>query len=260
MKRDYDIIQHHFDRENINIFPLSDLHVGAPEFDLHAWETWKKKVLESKNNYVVIAGDLMNNATKSSVSNVFEETMRPREQKKWLAAELDAIKSKILCAVGGNHEARSGKDVDDAPLYDVLCKLNIEDIYRQNAAFMALRFGSLKNNGIKNPTYSVLVTHGAGGGMLTGAGVNRNERFGYVFDGLDILITGHTHRPLVTNPCKIKIDLQNNQVTQKPFMCVTATAWMDYGGYALRKMLPPASHKPQIITLCGNKKEFFVTM
>lgn len=260
MKQDFDIISHHFDRDDIRIYPLSDLHIGAPEFNLSAWVAFKKLILADKRAYIVIAGDLMNNATRSSVSNVFEETMRPSEQKKWLAAELHDIKDRILCAVPGNHEARSGKDVDDCPLYDVLCKLDIEDIYRPNAAFMAIRFGKMDGNGALNPTYSLMVTHGAGGEILTGAGVNRNERFGYVFDGLDILITGHTHKPLVTNPSKICIDLHNGKITQKPFKCVTATSWMNYGGYALRKMLPPASFAPQVITLCGKKKEFTVTM
>ena len=41
----------------------------------------------------------MNNATRSSVSNVFDETLRPREQKERLIGFLTPIKDKILCAV-----------------------------------------------------------------------------------------------------------------------------------------------------------------
>lgn len=260
MKSDFEIIERSFPREDIRIYALSDLHVGAKEFRADIWEQWKKMILSSPNNYIVIAGDLMNNATRSSVSNIFEDTMRPREQKLWLMGELSPLKERILCAAPGNHEARSGKDVDDDPLYDVLCKLDIEDVYRPNAAFLALRFGEKDGNGLRNPTYSIMVTHGRGGGSLTGGGVNRNERFGYVFDGLDILITGHTHKPVVTAPSKMTIDLQNKRVSQKPFLCVTATAWLDYGGYALKGMLAPASHRVQHITLCGTKKEFTVTM
>lgn len=254
MKSDFEIIEHHFERDDICVFPLSDLHVGSKEFDYVAWESFKRKIMSSDKNYIVIAGDLMNNATRSSVSDIFEETMRPSEQKRWLAEELKPMKHKILCAVGGNHEARSGKDVDDDPLYDIMCKLDIEDLYRPNLAFMALRFGDKLGNGVTNPTYSVLVTHGSANG------VSRKERFGYIFDGIDILVTGHTHKPMITSPCKIKVDLHNGKISQKPFLCVTATAWLNYGGYALRKMLEPASHRPQVITLCGKRKEFMVTM
>ena len=258
MRSDFYIIEHEFPKEDINIYPLSDLHIGAQEFAEGEWERFKKQILSAPNNYVVIAGDLMNNATRNSVTNVFEETMRPRSQKKWLAEQLEPIKDRILCAVGGNHEARSGKDADDDPLFDVLCKLDIEDRYRQNAAIMVLRFGKRTSNH-DNHTYTMLVTHGAGGGM-TGSGVNRNERFGYVFDGLDILVTGHTHKPVISAPSKIVIDLQNKKVSQKPFLCVTATAWMNYGGYAMRKQLTPASIRPQVIHLNGKKKEMHVTM
>ena len=123
-----------------------------------------------------------------------------------------------------------------------------------------MQFGKQNGDGIKNPTYCFVVTHGAGGGMLTGGSVNRNERFGYVIDGMDCLIVGHTHKPFVTQPSKIKIDTHNNKVSVKPFKVVSSTSWLEYGGYAAQKMLIPSSHAPQIITVCGNHKEIKVTM
>jgi hypothetical protein len=95
---------------------------------------------------------------------------------------------------------------------------------------------------------------------LTGGTVNKNERFGYVLDGSDALIVGHTHKPYVTQPSKIKIDAQNNRVSIKPFKVVSMTSWLGYGGYAAQKMLLPTSHAPQTIKLCGRRKEITVTM
>jgi hypothetical protein len=141
-----------------------------------------------------------------------------------------------------------------------MTKLDLEDIYRENMAFVKLQFGDKNGNGTRNPTYTLVVTHGAGGGMLTGGSVNRNERFGYVVDGLDCLIVGHTHKPFVTQPSKIKIDTHNNRVSIKPFKVVCSTSWLEYGGYAAKKMLLPSSHAPQVITLHGNRKEIKVTM
>ena len=74
-------------------------------------------------------------------------------------------------------------------------------------------------------------------------------------DNLDILVTGHTHKHMTMQGKKLFIDRQNNKVTVKPFVCVTATSWLDYGGYALRKMLPPTGHAEQEILLRANKKE-----
>ena len=173
---------------------------------------------------------------------------------------LTPLKDKILCMVSGNHERRSGKDADDDPSYDIACKLDIEDRYRQNIAFLRIQIGNISGNGQLNPTYLLTVTHGAGGGMLTGGAVNRGERFGYVLDGCDAIIVGHTHKPFITQPAKIAIDSRNNRVSIKPFKVISSTSWLQWGGYAAQKLLTPSSFSPQIITLCGNRKEIRVEM
>ena len=196
----------------------------------------------------------------SSVSNVFEETIRPRDQKKMMAAMLEPIRDRILCAVSGNHERRSGKDADDDPTYDIMCKLDIENLYRENIAFLKIRMGNKTGNGELNPTYMLVVTHGSGGGALTGSAVNKNERFGYAIDGADAIIVGHTHKPFITQPAKIFIDKYNNNVSLRPFKVISTSSWLNYGGYAAQKMLIPSSHAPQTLMLCGKHKEIIATM
>ena len=261
LQSDFDLITRHFKtNDDIIIYPISDVHLGAKEHLAKEWTAFCTQLMQIPNAYVVLGGDLINNSTRNSVANVFEETMRPREQKRIMAEMLEPIKGRILCAVTGNHERRSAKDADDDPTYDIMCKLDIEDIYRENIAFIKLQFGDTSASGLKNPTYVLAITHGAGGGMLTGGSVNRNERFGYVVDGMDCLIVGHTHKPFITQPSKLKVDTHNNKVSLKPFKVVSSTSWLAYGGYAAQKMLLPASHAPQEIILCGNHKEIKVTM
>ena len=79
-------------------------------------------------------------------------------------------------------------------------------------------------------------------------------------DGADAIIVGHSHKPFVTQPAKIKIDTQNNRVGIKPFKVITSTSWLEYGGYAAQKMMLPASHALQMVALGGNRKEILVTM
>lgn len=261
MLKDFEIIQHKFpERNDITIIPISDVHLGAAEHMQRKWELFCQSVLEAPNTYITLGGDLINNATKSSVSNIFEETMRPSEQKKLMAKMLEPLRDRILCAVSGNHERRSMKDADDDPTYDIMCKLDIEHLYRENVAFVKIQMGKQEGCGDRNPTYMLVVTHGAGGGVYTGGAVNRNERFGNVIDGADCLIVGHVHKPFVTQPGKIKIDPRNNKVSVVPFKVVSSSAWLDYGGYAAQKMLLPSSHAAQTITLYGKKKEIKVTM
>jgi len=261
MLKDFEIIQHQFpERNDITIIPVSDVHLGAAEHMQRKWELFCQDVLSNPNTFITLGGDLINNATKSSVSNIFEETMRPSEQKKLMAKMLEPLRDRILCAVGGNHERRSLKDADDDPTYDIMCKLDLEHLYRENMAFVKIQMGKKGGNGTVNPTYMLVVTHGSGGGIYTGGAVNRNERFGHVIDGADCLIVGHVHKPFVTQPGKIKIDTHNNKVSVVPFKVVSSSAWLDYGGYAAQKMLLPSSHAAQTISLCGKKKEIKVTM
>lgn len=261
MLPDFKMIVHKFpERHDIVIYPISDVHLGAAEHNAEAWADFRKKIEQDDYAYIILAGDLINNATRSSVSNVFEETMRPREQKKAMVEMLKPLKHKVLAAVSGNHERRSGKDADDDATYDILCKLDIEDIYRENMAFVKLQFGEDHIAGDRNPTYVITVTHGAGSGVLTGGVVNKAERTGYYIDGADALILGHSHKPFMTQPAKIRINPHRNMVYIKPFRVVSATSWLNYGGYAAQKMLPPTSIAPQVLKLYGKQKKIEVTM
>lgn len=261
MLPDFEMIVHRFEeRPDLTIIPVSDVHLGAAEHMEKEWAAFCESVLSRPNVYLILVGDLINNATRNSVSNVFEETLRPREQKKMMTQMLMPLRDRILAGVSGNHERRSLKDADDDPSYDIMCKLDLENLYRENIAFIKIQMGKPRANGIDNPTYTIVATHGAGGGIYTGAAVNRNERFGYVIDGMDCLIVGHTHKPFITQPSKIKINPYNNTVSMRPFKVVSSTSWLKYGSYAARSMMLPTSHAVQTITFAGKHKEIVVTM
>lgn len=267
MLSDFELIKHKIPgNDPIRIYPIADVHLGAAEHMERAWSQFCIDVLEDSRAYIILGGDLVNNATKSSVSNVYEETMRPREQKKIMTEMLTPLRDRILCAVTGNHERRSMRDVDSDITYDIMCKLDLEHLYRTNIAFVKIQLGKDKNqtgsktNSSDRPTYCLCVAHGAGGGGMTGGGVNKFERFAYVLDGVDALVVGHTHRPWVTQPAKIKVDTRNNTVTAVPFKVVSMSSWLNYGGYAAEKMLSPTSHAKQVMTLSGKNKNVRVEM
>lgn len=259
MPRDFDMIVWKFPRnEDIHIHFIADVHLGAQEHMEDEWNRFCSTVLNDPNAYIILGGDLINNATRTSVSNIFDETMRPMEQKRVMTKMLKPLRERILCALPGNHEGRSGKDADDDPMYDIMCKLDLEDYWRENIAFVKISIG--KNDDHLN-SYSLVVTHGAGAGMLPGGTINRNERFGYALDGCDALLVGHSHKPMVSQPGKILIDARNNQVTVKPFKVIVASSFLSYGGYAARKQFLPTSHAPQVITLhSGKNKKITVSM
>lgn len=248
MKKDFDLIKHTF-KGQITIIPISDVHLGALEHCESEWNAFCNSVCDKPNTYIILGGDLINNSIRTSVANPFDEVIRPREQKKRMVEYLSPIKSRILCAVSGNHERRSMKDADEDITYDIMSKLDLEDLYRENVAFMKIGCGK-RSDGLSECVYMFCVTHGAGGGIYTGAGINRNERFGNVIDGLDCLIVGHTHKGTVSKPSKIVLDVRNELVSVKSYTVISCVSWLNYGGYAAQKMLLPADRaNPQKILL-----------
>lgn len=255
LKTDFEMVVHKFDRP-ITIIPISDVHLGALEHNKEEWEAFCKEVLKNPDVYIILGGDLINNSVRNSVANPFDELYRPREQKKRIVEYLKPLKDRILCVVSGNHEARTAKDSDQDITYDIMSKLDLEDIYRENACFMKVSLGERTNENKPIASYTFCVTHGAGGGIYTGATVNRNERFGNVIDGLDCLIVGHTHKGTVSKPSKIVIDSKNNKVSMKPYLVISMVSWLNFGGYALKKMLLPAdTSDPQKLKLAMSQNK-----
>lgn len=255
MSNDYKLITWHFDND-ITIYPIADIHLGALGHCKQEWTAFLRFLEGQDNARVIMAGDMINNATRGSIGNVFED-LRPREQKKIMTDQLRPIRDKILCALPGNHEKRSGKDADDDPIYDICSTLNIANAYREDMAVVKMQFGSKAGNGEKNPTYAFGVVHGSGAGSTTGAAVNRAENFGYCWDGIDGLILGHSHKSFETTPAKLVVDKHNNSVKVKPFFTVSCVSWLKYVGYPIAKSLRPsatAESVAQEIVLSANRK------
>ena len=255
MLKDFDMVIHQFD-DTITVFPISDVHYGALEHCSKEGLAFCKMIEQTPNAYIILGGDLVNNNVRTcGFINPYDELVRPREQKHKMVEFLTPIKDRILCATTGNHEARSMKDDDIDITYDIMAKLDIEDLYRPNIAFMKVSLGQRKHENKPVASYTFAVTHGAGGGIYTGATVNRNERFGNVIEGLDCLVVGHTHKGTITKPSKIVIDSRNNVVSMSHYTVVSMVSWLNYGGYAMQKMLLPSLvADPQKLKLYKSEK------
>ena len=169
MLRDFEMIVHKFpDGQDITIIPIADVHLGARECMEQEFISFINSIADKPNVYVCLLGDLLNNAVKSSVSNIYDELYRPSEAKRMMAKILEPIRERILFSVTGNHERRTSREMDDDPNYDIMAKLDLEHLHRENVAFVKLQFGTRSIKGQKRPTYTMVGMHGSGGGALAG--------------------------------------------------------------------------------------------
>lgn len=250
------MIKHVFN-STIEIYPVSDLHVGSMEFNEGAFIKLSREILSEENRYVVIVGDMTDNGIKSSVTNIYDATMTPSEQRKYAADLLYPLKDRVLCGVSGNHEYRSRKETDTDPMQLIMERLNLEHLFRADIAFLHIKCGERTSTHDRPPSYCVGVTHGAGGGMLLGSGLNKAEPFAIAL-GVDLLITGHTHRPMTAPSVRYECDKQKGVMVPREIRLMIATGWLTYGGYPTRKMLKPVIIRPNKAILSGNKYDISV--
>ena len=79
-------------------------------------------------------------------------------------------------------------------------------------------------------------------------------------EGIDLLITGHTHKPLTFPVAKLRVNTQSGKITKQQFKVVTATSWLKYGGYPIRKMMTPTAYELAEIELSNRGKNIRVIM
>lgn len=251
------LIEHSFTEKphEFKIYPIGDVHLGSIGCKENEWADFCTRILKEENAYIFILGDMLDNTTRNSVGEVYANKYSPSYAKHQMIDMLKPIKDRILCYVDGNHERRSTKEVDSFIGYDICTCLDIEDVYRPNAAFVIIRFGKSNANGTRNPTYTFAVTHGASGGNMFGSSVNKANQWGSIIEGVDGVCVGHSHKPFDTVPARLCVDPRNRKISVKPFCVVSCSSWLDYGGYALRGMLSPAASCTQVIQLSTTQKQ-----
>lgn len=233
--------------KSAEILLAADIHTGSAEFDQDKWSKFEN-LLKKPDTFVVFAGDQCEYATRSSKSDVYTQAISPSQQKRWWIEHLKPYKDKVLCIVDGNHEYnRASKDADDFPLYDIALALGIEERYRSEAAFVDIGVGSGGHGGGKQVHYVFRVQHQA----------QNNVNYGTVdgFEGIDVFVSGHTHKPADRPRGKLVYDPKNKAVSQKDVENIVCGHFLRFGGYGERGGYRPTSQKLFSVILSGKKKE-----
>ena len=240
----------------LEIHTFSDWHIGDKACDIDAIKKQIEYIKTHDNAYVICNGDLMNNATKTSVSDCYAEELTPMEQLQTLCDLLEPIKDRILMLTQGNHEARTYR-TDGIDLTALLAQqLDIYDKYVREGGVLFLRFGeTLSNHHHRPQLYTIYSTHGSGGGRKEGAKAIRLADMASIID-CDIYLHSHTHLPMVMKQNFFRVDTANSHVTEVEKLFVNTSAQLKYGGYGQTYEFKPSNTTSPVIYLNGSKKEF----
>ena len=249
--------------ESVELHIFADEHIGDEHSDVKRVIERIEYVKNTPNAYCILNGDIIDNATRTSIGDVFAQEYNPMEQLQKAVELFEPIKHKILCITHGNHENRTYKN-EGINLSCLIAKqLGLSDRYTPTSAVLFIRVGeySLKvreSNGSgkrRQVCYMLYVLHGSGGGRKEGAKAIRLADMASIID-TDIYIHSHTHLPMIMKQGFHRIDPRNNAVALVDKLFVNTAANLSYGGYGEAKEFKPSSTDTPVIYLSGTEKKF----
>lgn len=251
------------DISQLEIHPFADEHIGDEHCDIKRLLARIDYVKNTPNAYCILNGDILDNATKTSIGDVYMQEFNPMGQLEKAVEIFSPIKDKILCITHGNHENRTYKKEGINLSRLIANQLGLADKYTPTSAVLFIRFGKVSDghketNGsgkVRKICYTIYTLHGSGGGRKEGAKAIRLADMASIID-TDIYIHSHTHLPMVMKQGFHRIDPRNNTVAFVDKLFVNTAANLKYGGYGEAGEFKPSSMDTPIIYLNGTKKEF----
>lgn len=245
------------DIENLDICIFSDEHIGDPRSNINYLKERIEYVKNNDNVYCVLGGDLIDNATKTSISDTYSQNFNPQESMDYLVELFKPIKNKILAIVSGNHEARTYKKEGIDIMKNVAERLGLGNRYDFTSIYLFLRFGNCNKN--RRQRYTIYLTHGSGGGRKEGAKAIRLADLACICDA-DVYIHNHTHLPMTMKEDFIRVSESTSTISTVTKLFVNSSANLEYGGYGEAIGCKPASLIKPIIHLSGKVREAKATL
>lgn len=242
------------DLEQIELHIFADEHIGDEHCDMKRLEERIEYVKNTPNAYCILNGDLLDNATKTSIGDSYSQTLNPMEQLEKAVELFGPIAPKTICITHGNHEARTYRKEGINLSALIATQLGLQDLYTPTSAVIFLRVGKVSGRN-RQIRYTIYTLHGSGGGRKEGAKAIRLADMASIIDA-DIYIHSHTHLPMIMRQAYHRIDVINSTVALVDKLFVNTAANLNYGGYGEAGEFKPSSKETPVIYLDGKKKAF----
>ena len=249
--------------EVVELHTFADEHIGDEHSDIKRVMERIEYVKNTPHAYCIMNGDILDNATKTSIGDTYTQVFNPMEQLAKAVELFSPIKDKILCITHGNHENRTYKKEGINLSRLIADQLGLADRYTPTSAVLFIRLGESskgfrETNGSgkrRQICYTLYALHGSGGGRKEGAKAIRLADMASIIDA-DIYIHSHTHLPMIMKQAYHRIDPRNSTVALVTKLFVNTAANLTYGGYGEAQEFKPSSTDTPVIYLSGTNKSF----
>jgi hypothetical protein len=233
--------------KQFTLYPLGDWHYGSRQCDIKFIQRVVDEVRDNPDARWIGLGDFIENAIVGSKSDVYLQTLPPKEQIEAICDILAPIKDKGLFLVGGNHEARTMRVVGQQPEMFISYKLNIP-----YAGYSCMAVVDLEE--AKTPrSFSIYAHHNWGGGWTSGGKVTRAEKLSAIVPTVDATFSGHFH--ITSRTARTWFEPGYGQVIRKTgydYIIGSALRWDQ--SYAEERAKPAATVEHIKVTFIGNNR------
>lgn len=231
--------------DSVEVYPIHDLHVGNERFDVKRYMRLKQHILSARNRFVIMVGDLLEDALVGSRSDPLKQTMSPIDQQEFVTEQFRAFKDRTIAIIDGNHEARSIRQ-GMYPLYNASAIAGISDRYRSDYAVMDIGVGrGADGHENRQQRYIGFCCHKAKD--LKSFGVSD------FLEGFDFALYGHDHEPRDHARSHMVYDRVNRSVTFRSIETINCGAFLTFGGYGAAAGYRPQSDKMYKLILHGGR-------
>lgn len=240
----------------LEIHTFADLHVGDPHCNVKSIKDRVEYVQFQPNAFVVLNGDLIDNATRTSIGDSYAASMSPEEQVEYVADLLYPIKDRIIAVSGnGNHELRTYKKEGVNPARTIARYLGAQEKFSEEGILLWVSFGksSRRASEGRKTTYSAYILHGTGGGKKEGSKVNAVASMASVVDA-DIYFHAHSHLGVSFKKKFYRANSNNRSIQFVDKLFVNTAGSLDYGGYGETGQYDPASLASPVVILDGEHR------
>ena len=208
----------------IKVHGLTDIHVGANEFDLKKFQQAVKTIYEDDNAVWFGNGDLLELIPPHYKISQRGQEIRPDEQYLTFLQLVQTIKDKCLFVRGGNHDYLRSFNILDLDI----CKIIASEM---NVPYF------------KMPGYSQIICRGREWNLVSGHGKSgaKNgdlelDKLAAVYSQGDVFFLGHNHQ-LYAKPVD-SIIVEDNEETLHRRWYVRGGSFLRYAEYARYSMYP----------------------
>ena len=185
-------IKHAFKGPAMRLYPISCLHVGAPQCDMKFITQHLKRIKDDPIGYWVYMGDGGECVTKESKGSIYDQILSPNLQMECLVDLLAPLAKRGLLGVRGNHGHRIYKETGLSFDHTLCQRLNIP--YMGAAAMANFKVG--------RSSYDIYFHHGVDSGIAMRAKISKAEHFNLFVDA-DAIFTAHSHVSIALQPAAL---------------------------------------------------------